>query len=120
MKKNFSSLRGAVNLKFYLKPHFVIGAGISHRRGCHDARVTYEGDNNVLLQQTSNWLLRQLHNPENASEEFPLSSILFLQDFSTKLKTTWSGTSIQDVCTNECRLINYRIPSVLHILTCFC
>lgn len=31
-------------------------------RNNHDACVTYEGDNNVLGQQASNWLIRQWEN----------------------------------------------------------
>ena len=42
-------------------------------RNNHDPVLTYEGDNNVLGQQGSNWLLRQWTNLES-----PLGTIKFL------------------------------------------
>lgn len=37
---------------------FLIGARIGDIRNFHDANLTYEGENHVLIQQTSNWLLK--------------------------------------------------------------
>ncbi|KAK9504681.1 hypothetical protein O3M35_010955 [Rhynocoris fuscipes] len=40
-------------------------AGFGDMRNNHDPRVTFEGDNTVLLQQTSNWLLRIYSDPSD-------------------------------------------------------
>lgn len=41
---------------------YLKAANLGELRNNHDACVTYEGDNNVLGQQASNWLLRQWEN----------------------------------------------------------
>ncbi len=51
-------------------------ANIGELRNCHDPSLTYEGDNNVLGQQGSNWLLRQVAG----KLESPLGTVGFLAD----------------------------------------
>lgn len=41
---------------------YLKAANLGELRNNHDACVTYEGDNNVLGQQASNWLIRQWEN----------------------------------------------------------
>ncbi|KAH1000143.1 hypothetical protein HUJ04_000070 [Dendroctonus ponderosae] len=48
--------RGATFLVFPLVTKEV--AGLGDIRNDHDANMTYEGENHVLIQQTSNWLLK--------------------------------------------------------------
>lgn len=51
-------------------------AKLGQMRTDHDPLCTYEGDNNVLGQQTSNWLLRQWSAKEL---ETPIGSVKFLE-----------------------------------------
>lgn len=41
---------------------YLKASNLGELRNNHDACVTYEGDNNVLGQQASNWLIRQWEN----------------------------------------------------------
>ncbi|XP_060527948.1 peroxisomal acyl-coenzyme A oxidase 3-like isoform X2 [Cylas formicarius] len=60
---------------------FLKSARLGDLRATIDPCVTYEGDNNVLVQQTSNWLLRQWQGLRlGASLTSPLGSCRFLQD----------------------------------------
>lgn len=61
---------------------FLKVAGFGDLRGCNDGNLTYEGDNNVLVQQTSNWLLNlwaQRDNPDIGNT--PLESVTFLSNW---------------------------------------
>lgn len=52
-------------------------------RNDNDPNCTYEGENNVLIQQTANWLLNiRSIGYEKFSEASPLGSASFLQDFA--------------------------------------
>lgn len=55
---------------------YLKAANIGELRNCHDPSVTYEGDNNVLGQQGSNWLLRQW----SGKLESPLGTVNFLAE----------------------------------------
>ncbi|XP_049858043.1 peroxisomal acyl-coenzyme A oxidase 3 [Schistocerca gregaria] len=80
---------------------YLKASGLGELRNNHDAKVTYEGDNNVLLQQTSNWLLRQWRqvqenssSPEVAS---PLKSAYFLLHAKDILSKQFTGSCLDDV-----------------------
>lgn len=47
-------------------------------RSNHDPRVTFEGDNTVLLQQTSNWLLKVFSDQNTDFTVYPASEIAFV------------------------------------------
>ncbi|KAG9346948.1 hypothetical protein JZ751_005875 [Albula glossodonta] len=67
-------------------------------RNDNDPNCTYEGDNNVLLQQTSNYLLswvRAKHHG-NGRIESPLGTVNFLEDFSSILQHSFTATSVED------------------------
>ncbi|CAD6997130.1 peroxisomal acyl-coenzyme A oxidase 3 [Ceratitis capitata] len=54
-------------------------------RNDHDPSLTYEGDNNVLGQQASNWLLRQW----NGTVESPVGTANFLKNRADILQHTY-------------------------------
>ncbi|XP_053958182.1 peroxisomal acyl-coenzyme A oxidase 3 [Anastrepha ludens] len=56
-------------------------------RNDHDPSVTYEGDNNVLGQQASNWLLRQW----NGTIESPVGTANFLKNRGDILQNTYEN-----------------------------
>lgn len=71
-------------------------------RANHDANCTYEGENNVLIQQSSNWLLSQwsyLLNGKVISS--PLGSIEFLADSEHILKQKFNCTTIEETMSLE-------------------
>lgn len=72
-----------------------------------DPAVTYEGDNNVLNQQTSNWLLRQWSMKHKDGENVlsPLGTCNFLNDGLNILKSRFNGSKIEDVCNIKCKLM---------------
>ncbi|XP_034667882.1 peroxisomal acyl-coenzyme A oxidase 3 [Drosophila subobscura] len=55
---------------------YLAAAKLGQMRTDHDPLCTYEGDNNVLGQQASNWLLRQWAAKE---PETPIGSVRFLE-----------------------------------------
>ncbi|KAF2895680.1 hypothetical protein ILUMI_10460 [Ignelater luminosus] len=77
---------------------YLKAARFGELRDTIDARITYEGDNNVLVQQTSNWLLRQWHSVlEEGQVCSPLSTCSFLKDHLVILKFKFNGSTVQDV-----------------------
>lgn len=56
-------------------------------RNNHDPCCTYEGDNNVLGQQTSNWLVRQWEN----GVENPSGTAEFIDRRNAILKSTYEN-----------------------------
>lgn len=61
----------------------MLAAGFNDLRNANDANCTYEGDNNVLIQQTSNWLLNIWSNLLNGNKsccDTPLGTVEFLKD----------------------------------------
>lgn len=83
---------------------FLKAARLGDIRNINDPCTTYEGDNNILGQQTSNWLLRQwqLLSEENRLLS-PLNSCSFLKDSQNILKKTFIGSRMQDVLNFQCK-----------------
>lgn len=81
----------------------MLAAGLNDLRCANDANCTYEGDNNVLMQQTSNWLVNIWSNLLNENEnccDTPLGTIEFLKDANDILKQKCKLTKM-DSFTHE-------------------
>lgn len=87
-------------------------AGFAELRNANDANCTYEGDNNVILQQTSNWLLqlwRKRHDiEEKPLYQTPINTISFLVDGDQILKSKFETITIDDVTHPESVYIMFR------------
>lgn len=83
---------------------FLKGARLGEIRNTVEPCLTYEGDNNVLMQQTSNWLLRQ-YQAVAAGEKFssPLGSCSFFSDFKTIKNLRSNVRSVSEVQVKECK-----------------
>lgn len=77
---------------------YLKAARLGDLRNIQDPSLTYEGDNNVLVQQTSNWLLRQW---SSVNKEFrvasPLDTCSFLTEHKSILARSVQISGIQDV-----------------------
>lgn len=82
-------------------------ANLGDIRSNHEPTVTYEGDNNVLSQQTGNWLLRQYASARaQAAVDSPIGTVTFLADHARILQQVFHGTETRHLKTAECEL-NY-------------
>lgn len=84
---------------------YLRASGLGDLRNNHDAKVTYEGDNNVLVQQASNWLLRQWRTAnENGSKKdvlSPLQTANFLFNAPAILERKFSSYDLDDVLSQK-------------------
>lgn len=71
-------------------------------RAQNDANCTYEGENNVLIQQASNWLLNQWTKAvEGQPVPSPLNSAGFLVHAEEILNTKFNQTTVEGVLKLE-------------------
>lgn len=76
-------------------------ANLGELRNNHDPCVTYEGDNNVLGQQTSNWFVRQWEN----GVENPSGTAEFIDRRDTILRYTFEQVRDRNsLASIECML----------------
>ncbi|KAG8199728.1 hypothetical protein JTE90_000824 [Oedothorax gibbosus] len=87
---------------------YLQASGFGHLRNDNDANCTYEGDNNVLLQQTSNYLLGLLKNKNEGKEFFHLDSINFLDKMDHILEQKFRATHVEDCLDMQVILACYR------------
>ncbi|XP_034946193.1 peroxisomal acyl-coenzyme A oxidase 3 [Chelonus insularis] len=72
-------------------------ARLGDLRNDNDANCTYEGENNVLIQQASNWLLNLFHSSmKGKSIQSPLGSIDFIVDSENVLRDQFNCTTIEE------------------------
>ncbi|XP_056298630.1 peroxisomal acyl-coenzyme A oxidase 3 isoform X1 [Pseudoliparis swirei] len=79
-------------------------------RNDNDPNCTYEGDNNVLLQQTSNYLLSWLHNKhrDGVRIESPFHTVDFLDHFHQILETKFTATTTEQCMDSAVPLAAYK------------
>lgn len=71
-------------------------------RAQNDANCTYEGENNVLIQQASNWLLNQWDNMiKGRPVPSPLHSADFLMNAEQILNTKFNLTTMESTLKPE-------------------
>lgn len=75
-----------------------IASGLSELRNENDASCTYEGDNNVLVQQVSNWLFQLWYKRSDMNTfDTPLQSVLFLAQADNILNNRFYIDSVNDM-----------------------
>ncbi|KAH8375702.1 hypothetical protein KR009_002628 [Drosophila setifemur] len=65
---------------------YLKASGLGDLRNDNDANCTYEGENNTLIQQASNWLINQRRNNVDFDAVSPLDTISFLKDMEILLQ----------------------------------
>ncbi|XP_069179960.1 peroxisomal acyl-coenzyme A oxidase 3-like isoform X3 [Procambarus clarkii] len=75
-------------------------SGLIYLRNDNDANCTYEGDNNVLLQQTSNWLIGVWKNRSEMSVAHPMGTVDYFDQGDHILRQTWMNSPINEHSTN--------------------
>lgn len=83
---------------------FLKGARLGDIKTIIDPCVTYEGDNNVLLHQTSNWLLRQWQELNQGNGlTTPLGSCQFFSRYREIEGYHFQMKNPQELINNECK-----------------
>lgn len=79
-------------------------------RDDNDPNCTYEGDNSVLLRQTSSYLLglRARRGPGGARIESPLKTVDFLDGYADILDRRFEGSSPEDLLDSSVPLAAYE------------
>uniref|UniRef100_A0A4W4GTS3 Acyl-coenzyme A oxidase n=1 Tax=Electrophorus electricus TaxID=8005 RepID=A0A4W4GTS3_ELEEL len=74
-----------------------------------DPNCTYEGDNSVLLQQTSNYLLGlHQYQQQGLSLKSPLETVNFLDNWSRILESRFTAASVEECMDSAVPLAAYK------------
>lgn len=97
---------------------YLKAAQLGDLRNDNDANTTYEGENNVLVQQTSNWLLntRKKGGYKAFKEASPFGSADFLTDFDQLIKRKFNFGSAKEVMEPKCRYFYSFILKNEHLI----
>ncbi|XP_054855423.1 peroxisomal acyl-coenzyme A oxidase 3 isoform X2 [Eublepharis macularius] len=79
-------------------------------RNDNDPNCTYEGDNNVLLQQTSNYLLSWMNarHQDRGPVTSPLGSLDYLEGYDHILRQKFSVSNVHDCMDSSVSLTAYK------------
>ncbi|XP_015602288.1 peroxisomal acyl-coenzyme A oxidase 3 isoform X2 [Cephus cinctus] len=81
---------------------YLAASRLGQLRADNDPNCTYEGENNVLIQQASNWLLGLWSNILEGKEiSSPVGSASFLSDGQNILQLKFNHTTIEEVLAPE-------------------
>lgn len=94
---------------------YLKSTGIGDLRNDNDANVTYEGENNTLIQQASNWLVSLRRANAKFDEVSPMESVTFLKNMDQILtqkgqeKTPKEATSPDNLLKAFNWLVAYQL-----------
>ncbi|KAG5668840.1 hypothetical protein PVAND_016762 [Polypedilum vanderplanki] len=91
-------------------------ARLGDLRNYNDPNLTYEGENNVLIQQASNFLISIREKGWNAFENAsPLETAAFLKDGEEILKSKWKWTKVECAMKpeNQLQTLNFIVAFLL-------
>ncbi|XP_053675462.1 peroxisomal acyl-coenzyme A oxidase 3 [Anopheles nili] len=89
---------------------------IGDLRGNNDPNCTYEGENNVLIQQASNWLLSVRGKGfEKFADVSPLGSAQFLAQYATLMnrKAKWATSADAGSLANQIEALEWLVAYLL-------
>ncbi|XP_030377021.1 peroxisomal acyl-coenzyme A oxidase 3 isoform X2 [Scaptodrosophila lebanonensis] len=73
---------------------YLRASGLGDLRNDNDANCTYEGENNTLIQQASNWLVGLRRSNADFQDVSPLGTVAFLKDANLLLKAQANERSV--------------------------
>lgn len=84
-----------------------LASGLGDLRNNNDANLTYEGENNVLTQQASNWLLAiRRQGYDKFKDASPLGSAAFLVNSREILKSKFTFRTSEKALEAESKYTN--------------
>lgn len=78
---------------------YLQASGLGDLRNDNDANCTYEGENSVLIQQNSNWLINLYNSGKKVVT--PMGSGDFLNDLPKILETKFEARTVDDAIRPE-------------------
>ncbi|KPJ04977.1 Peroxisomal acyl-coenzyme A oxidase 3 [Papilio xuthus] len=99
---------------------YLKASALGELRNDNDANCTYEGENSLLLQQTSNWLLTVWPRRHHLTpSDHPLGSLHFLENADHNLTKTCPWTKVEDMMEPANIIEIYKWLSVYSLKTTY-